>query len=101
MASIYKVLLKLQCPFDTFGVMPPQDTEICYLWEPGQKPVFGPPNVCDECNGTNLSQCKLCVKALYLMFERGLIPLEPSVSRPLQVLSQPIRPSLALLSERS
>ena len=99
--SICKISFRIQCPFDSFGTIPPQESEILCIVHPGEKPVFGPPNVCDRCNGTNLGECKMCVKALYLMFQLGKVPMDFDFTRSFYQIHTPLRPSLALLSERS
>ena len=95
---IYKFIFEVQCPFRP---LPPQKTEIRCAVQNGEMPVFSIPNVCDRCNGTNIEQCEQCVTALHLMFQQGLVPLELHPSCPVRVLSDPILPSLALLSARS
>lgn len=99
--SICKISFLIQCPFDPFGTIPPQESEILCIVHPGEKPVFGPPNVCDRCNGTNLDECKMCITALYQMFQQGKIQLDFDLNHLAHRIYQPIRPSLELLSEQS
>ena len=98
---VHKVYFKIQCPFDSFGTLPPQESEISFLVDKDSQLVFGPPTVCDRCNGTNLDECKMCVKALYLMFQLGKVPMDFDFTRSFYQIHTPLRPSLALLSERS
>ena len=99
MSFIYTVHFKIRCPFDSFGTLPPQESEIrCYIG-PDKEPLFALPSICDHCNGTNFDQCIKCVTTLHQMFQQGHISLNLDVSHPIQTLPAPIRPSLSLLSE--
>lgn len=98
---VHKVYFKIQCPFDSFGTLPPQESEISFLVDKDSQLVFGPPTVCDRCNGTNMNECGSCITALYLMFQQSRILLDFDLDHLVHQISQPIRPSLELLSERS
>ena len=96
---LYIIHFSLLCPFDPLGTLPPQASELRCILQPGNPPLFFPPNVCDHCNGTNFAQCQQCTAAVYQMFRQGLIPLKLSPSCPVVTIPSPIRPLLSLLSE--
>lgn len=96
---VHKVYFKIQCPFDSLGTLPPQESEIRCAVRPGKEPVFSSPSSCSHCSGTTLNQCAKCVSALYRMFQQGYIPLHFDTANPVQSLPAPIRPSLELLSK--
>ena len=98
---VHKVYFKIQCPFDSFGTLPPQESEILFLINQENQLVFGLPNVCDRCNGTNLSGCRKCITALYQMFQQSKVALDFDLNHLVHQVDQPIRPSLELLSEQS
>lgn len=96
---LYKIYFKINCPFDPFGTLSPQDSEIRCAVRPGAEPVFCLPSYCNHCNRTNLDQCKKCISALYLMFQQGCIPFNLDAAHHVQTLPVPIRPSLELPSK--
>lgn len=96
---LYKILFKIQCPFDALGVLPAMESEIRCIVLPGKSPLFSTVSLCGHCGKFSQRSCEQCTNAVYLMFKRGLIPLEFFPSCPVRTLSDPIRPYLELLSE--
>lgn len=96
---LYKINFKIQCPFDSLGAQPAMESEIRCTVLPGKSPLFSTVSPCGRCGELSQHSCEQCTHAVYLMFKRGLIPLEFLPSCPVRSLPDPIRPCLELLSE--
>ena len=96
---LYKIIFKIQCPFDSLGIRPAAESEIRCVVLPGKSPLFSTVSPCGRCGELSQHLCEQCTNAVYLMFKRGLIPLEFLPASPVRSLPDPIRPCLELLSE--
>ena len=95
---LYKIQFRICCPFDSLGILPPQESEIRCSIIPGKAPVFSPPSPCGRCGEMKPHLCEQCTAAINLMFRQGLIAPRFYPSQPVCVLPDSIRPSLSLLS---